>query len=175
MATEQERILAALQTAIQMEIDGKEYYLKASKESSNDLGKKLLQSMAAEEDVHKQKFKEIYDAVRGKKDWPLTDFQPNGGRRLRTIFARSIQIIDPNMKSTTTEFEAVKIALDMEIKTYEFYKVQCEEATYGAEKDFYEALAGEEREHHFILLDYYEYLKDPMGWSVVQEHRLDAG
>ena len=175
MADEQERILAALQTAIQMEIDGKEYYLKASKESSNDLGKKLLQSMAAEEDVRKQKFKEIYDAVRGEKDWPLTDFQPNGGRRLRTIFARSIQIIDPNMTSTTTEFEAVKIALDMEIKTYEFYKAQCEEATYGAEKDFYEALAGEEREHHFILLDYYEYLKDPIGWSVVQEHRLDAG
>ena len=175
MATEQDKTLAALQTAIQMEVDGKAYYLEASSKSGNELGKKLLQSLAAEEDVHRQKFEEIYSAIQGRKDWPMTDFRPDGGKRLRTIFARAIERIDPNAKGVTTELEAVEMALDMEIKTYEFYKAQGEKAIYDAEKDFYEAVAGEEREHHFILLDYYEYLKDPMGWSVVQEHRLDAG
>ena len=175
MANEQERTLAALQTAIQMEIDGKAYYLKGSSESGNELGKKLLQSQAAEEDIHRQKFEEMYNAIRGGEDWPMTDFQPNGGRKLRTIIATSIGSVTSDVKSATAELEAVKIAIDMEIKTYEFYEAQCEKATYDAEKDLYEALAGEEREHHFILRDYYEYLKDPMGWSVAQEHRLDAG
>ncbi|GAI26187.1 unnamed protein product, partial [marine sediment metagenome] len=42
--------------------------------------------------------------------------------------------------------------------------------------DFYETLAAEEREHHLILLDYYEYLKDPAGWFVKKEHpSLDGG
>ena len=56
MVTEQDKTPEALQIAIQMEIDGKEYYLRASQESSNELGKKLLQSLAAEEDIHRQKF-----------------------------------------------------------------------------------------------------------------------
>ncbi len=59
MVTEQDKTLKALQIAIQMEIDGKEYYLKAGQESSNELGKKLLESLASEEDTHRQKFEEI--------------------------------------------------------------------------------------------------------------------
>ena len=59
MATEQDKTLEALQTAIQMEIDGKEYYLKISLESSNELGGKLLASLAAEEDIHRQKLGNI--------------------------------------------------------------------------------------------------------------------
>ena len=46
----------------------------------------------------------------------------------------------------------------------------------GAEKDFYEKIAGEERGHKLILLDYYEYMKDPGGWYVKAEHTsLDGG
>ena len=39
MVTEQDRTLEALQIAVQMEIDGKEYYQKASQSSDNQLGK----------------------------------------------------------------------------------------------------------------------------------------
>jgi len=176
MVTEQDKTLEGLQIAIQMEIDGKEHYLKASKESDNELGRKLLQSLSAEEDIHRQKFEEIYEAVRSKKAWPTTDFEPDGGKRLRTIFARASEEIGTNVKVVNTEFDAIKIAMDMETKTYDFYKSQSKEAAYDAERDFYEALATEEREHHLILLDYYEYLKDPAGWFVTKEHpSLDGG
>ena len=50
MVTEQDKTLDVLQIAIRMETDGKEYYLKASRESNNELGKKLLESLATEED-----------------------------------------------------------------------------------------------------------------------------
>ncbi len=62
MKTEQYKTLGALKIAVQMEIDGKEHYLKASQKSSNELGKRLLASLAMEEDVHQQKFEEVYDA-----------------------------------------------------------------------------------------------------------------
>ncbi len=66
--------------------------------------------------------------------------------------------------------------MDMENKTYDFYKSQGKNATYDAERDFYEALAAQERGHHMVLLDYYEYLKDPAGWFVKKEHpSLDGG
>jgi len=169
METEQAKTLKALQTAIQMEIDGKEYYLKASRESSNELGKKLLQSLAAEEDVHRQKFEEIYSAISRKKTWPKTDFQPDGGKGLRTIFAKAIKEIGSNVKAPTTELDAVLTAMGMENKTYDFYTNQGKGATSDAERDFYQSLAAEEREHHQVLLDYYEYLKDPAGWFVKTE------
>ena len=176
MATEQDKTLDALRIAIQMEIDGKEYYLKASQESSNELGKKLLESLATEEDTHRQKFEEIYSAIRNKRAWPTTDFQPDGGKRLRTIFARATEGMNSNIKSLTTELDAIQTAMDLENKTYDFYKSQGGNATYDAERDFYETLAAEEREHHLILLDYYEYLKDPAGWFVKKEHpSLDGG
>ena len=54
--SEQARTMKALQTAIQMEIDGKAYYLKASQQSGNELGKKLFRTLAAEEDIHRQEF-----------------------------------------------------------------------------------------------------------------------
>ena len=170
MVTEQDKTQKALQIAIQMEIDGKEYYLKASQESSNQLGKKLLKSLAAEEDVHRQKFEEIYSALRNKKAWPETDFQPDRGKRLTTIFVRAIEEIGSKMKAPATELEAIQTAMDMENKTYDFYKNQGKNATYDAERDFYDTVAAEEREHHRVLLDYYEYLKDPAGWFVKHEH-----
>jgi len=170
MVTEQDKTLKALQIAIQMEIDGKEYYLKASRDSSNELGKKLLQSLAAAEDIHRQKFGEIYNAIRNKNFWPITDFQPDGGQGLRTIFARVTEEMSSTIKASTTELDAIQTAMDMENKTYDFYKSQGAKADYDAEKDFYQTLAAEEREHHLILLDYYEYLKNPAGWFVKKEH-----
>ena len=176
MVTEQDKTLDTLQIAIRMETDGKEYYLKTSRESNNELGKKLLESLATEEDIHRQKFEEIYNAIRSRKAWPVSDFQPDGGKRLRTIFAKTTEEMGSNIKSLTTELDAVQTAMSMENKTYDFYKSQGGSATYNAERDFYETLAAEEREHHLILLDYFEYLKDPAGWFVSKEHpSLDGG
>ena len=176
MVTEQDKTLDILKIAIQMEIDGKKFYLKASQESSNELGKKLLESLADEEDIHRQKFGEIYEAIQSKKTWPKTDFKPDGGIRLRTIFARTTEETSSDIKASATELDAVQTAMDMENKTYDFYQTQLENATHYAEREFYEALAFQEKEHHLILLDYYEFLKDPAAWFVSKEHpSLDAG
>ena len=176
MVTEQDETLKALQIAIRMEIDGKEYYLKASRESRSELGKKLLASLANEEDTHRQKFEWIYDAIRNTRKWPATEFQSGEGKNLKTIFAKATEKLGSNIKTSATELDAVQTAMDMENKTYDFYKNRGSKATYDAERDFYQTVAAEEREHHLVLLDYYEYLKDPAGWFVSKEHpSLDGG
>ena len=66
--------------------------------------------------------------------------------------------------------------MDMENKTYDFYQSQVKIATDDAERGFYQALMAQEREHQLVLLDYYEYLKDPAAWFVKTEHpSLDGG
>lgn len=170
MTDEQDKILEALKTAIQMEVEGKEFYLKASRESNNALGKKLLQSLASEEDMHQKEFNRIFDVIRNKRDWPESDFKPSGGSRLRTIFAEELKTAKSAVKATSSEIDAAQLAIDMENKSFEFYTKQSRIASYDAEKEFYNTLALEEREHSLILLDYYEYLKDPVGWLVKTEH-----
>ena len=170
MEAEQNKILEALQIAVRMEVDGKKHYEKASRSSGNQLGKELFQSLATEEDIHRQKFEEIYYSIRDKQGWPKTDFQADGGKRLRTIFAEVTETADADIKVLATELDAVKTAMDMENKTYDFYNSQAQSASHNAERDFFELLAAEEREHHLILLDYHEYLKDPAGWFVTKEH-----
>ena len=95
---------------------------------------------------------------------------------MRTIFVKAIEEISSNIKAPATELDAIQTAMNMENKTYDFYKSQGENAIYDTERGFYETLATEEREHHLILLDYCEYLKDPAGWFVKKEHpSLDGG
>ena len=153
MVTEQDKTLKALEIAIQMELDGKQYYLKTSRASSNELGKELLQSLAAEEDMHRQKFEEIYNTIRNKKAWPIADFQSDGGKGLKTIFARATEEMGSTIKAAATELDAIQTAMDMENKTYDFYKSQGKNATYDAERDFYDALSVQERVHHTVLFD----------------------
>ncbi len=176
MTSEQDKTLKGLQVAIQMEIDGKEYYLKASRESANELGKKLLEKLASEENTHRQKFEQIYNITKDKKGWPASDFQPDGGKTLRTIFARATEEMGTKTKAPKTELDSVETAMYMENKTFDYYTRQGADATHDAEREFYYAVAGEEREHYLILLDYYEYLKDPAAWFVQKEHSsLDGG
>ena len=176
MVTEQDKTLEAVQMGIHMEIDGKEYYLKVSQESSNELGKKLLGALSIEEDNHRQRFVRIYDAIREQKGWPVIILQSDGGKELRTVFAAASEEISLNVEPLSTELGAIEKAMDMENKTYDYYQSRGEQADYGAEREFYRKLSVEEKEHHRLLLDYYEYLKNPATWFVQKErHSMDGG
>ena len=92
------------------------------------------------------------------------------------MFITAAGEIGSNVTALATELDAVQTAMNMENKTYDFYKSQGKNATGDAERDFYNTLAAEEKGHHLVLLDYYEYLKDPAGWFVKTEHpSLDGG
>ena len=176
MASEQEITLAALKTSLQMEIDGKKFYEKASKSSKNQLGKELLNKLAAEEDIHRSVFQNIFNSIKNKKGWPEVTFTGDHGQGLRTIFSKAIEDMDREVKSIGTEIDAVQTAMELENKNYDFYKKRSAEATEDAEKQFYEALSMQESEHHKVLLDYYEFLKNPESWFVQKEHTsVDGG
>jgi len=176
MAEEIEKTLEALQTAVQMEIDGKEYYLKASRQSGNDLGRKLLEQLSSEEDLHRQRFEEIYGRIRDEKAWPDVQLVPGRTEVLKTLFKTESEKVGADISALQTELDAVRTAMDMENKTYDFYKAQSAMATYDAQKRFFEAIAGEERVHHALLLDYFEFLKNPQQWFTMKERpSLEAG
>lgn len=176
MVTERSSVLKALETAIHMEMDGQQFYLEASRASKNELGRQLFTSLAAEEDLHRKRFEEIYQAVRRRQDWPNPPLRHDHALDIKTIFALAVGRVGGDIKATTSELEAVQVAMDKESKSYDFYEERAGKAVYEAEKDYYQALAAEERHHYLLLVDYQEYLSDPASWFTSKEHpSLDGG
>ena len=168
MTQEQETTRKALQTAIKMEIDGKEFYKKASKASGNPMGKKLLNRLADEEDIHREVFENIYNTMGEKMGWPVAKIKHISN--LNTLMKEAAESLGKDLKPGKQEIDDVKIAMDMENKTYDFYRAHAAKATFPAEKEFYERLTVQEEEHHKILLSYFELLTDPEAWFVQMEH-----
>jgi len=170
MENEQARTIEVLQLAVQMEVDGKEFYQKASRKSSNKLAKELFRQLANEEDAHRKKFMEIYEAFKGGQNWPDVEPPSEKEKKLKSLFAEATKALGSKIKVAESELEAIKIAMDMEIRSYNLYYSRSEESTLPLKKWFYGALAAEEREHHLALLDSYEYLSDPVGWFTKREY-----
>jgi len=175
MEKEQAKIVEALKLAIQMEIDGKDFYQKSEKASSTGLGRELFQWLAGEEDKHRQRFQHIYQAIKKNETWPDVDVQPAKSDKLNTIFSSAKAARAPQIKEQSTELKAVARAMEMENRSQEFYKGQGEQATYPAERKFFVSLAAEEHGHYLALVDYREYLVDPAGWfRKAEHHSLDG-
>ncbi len=170
MGNEQARTIEVLQLAVRMEVEGKDFYHKASKKSSNKLAKELFRQLANEEDVHRKKFEEIYKALRRGQNWPDVEPPSEKGEKIKSLFAEATKALGNTFKVAESEFEAIKIAMDMEVKSYNLYYSRSKENILPVEKQFYQTLAGEERGHHLALLDSYEYLSDPTGWFTKKEH-----
>jgi rubrerythrin len=175
MAGEQQTTLAALKTSIQMEIDGKEFYLKSADSSANDLGKQLLKRLSEEEDIHRQVFEKIYKNISANLGWPEKTVSFDSGRRLKTIFAKATAAMAANPSAIPSEMDAIQTGMTMENKTYDFYVKRAGLAAFPGEKKFYEEIAAQEKEHHRILLDYYEFLTDPAAWYKFKEHQMVDG
>jgi rubrerythrin len=176
MEDEYGKTLEAIQFAIQMEIDGKQYYQKASRESGNKVGRELFEWLAAEEDKHRQRFEGIYNTIKEQKAWPEVNIQPRKGDILNTLFSEVMRASATDVKAASTELDAIAKAMEFENKTEKFYTSQGEKAVYDAERKLYTSLAAEERGHYLALVDYREYLIDPAGWFRKEEHHsLDGG
>lgn len=176
MSQEQDATIAGLKIALQMEKDGKEFYLKASKASGNELGSKLLKKLAEEEDAHREIFKNIYKAIKNKKQWPDKPFNPDSGKELKTVFSTAIENLGKDFNPVPEEKDAAQTGMDMENKTLSFYRERSARTSLESEKQFYSELIMQESEHFSILQDYYEFLTDPAGYFVKKEHpTLDGG
>lgn len=176
MKEQSEKTAQALETALQMEKEGQEFYHKAEQRSTNPLTKNLFQHLAEQETVHMQIINEIYQKISSKAGWPETETTFKHDKSLRSVFQEAIEGMDKEIKVSSGEIEALQTAMNMEDKSYSYYNSRADEAVSAVEKSFYQALTAEERGHYLALLNSYEYLTDPQAWFIKEEHwSLDGG
>lgn len=169
--------MGPLEMAIQLEMEGKAFYEAASQKSTDDLGRALFARLAQEEDFHAAKAREIAEFLyRGEEPLAIEESLDNGDH-LRAIFASARKKAGARHRSPgARELDLIKAALDVEEKSRKFYEMHGASAPTEFERRFFIALSQEERGHYLSLVDYREYLTDPVGWFTrTERHSLDGG
>lgn len=140
----------ALGEAIKLESDGKAFYAEAAEKASDPSVKAILSALADDEKDHLRRVREIYEELKNRPGWPDS----------RTMIARksgALNVFEEAGEKALASIagdgagNALKVALEMENKSADFYKKRAEEASCDAEKEFYKELISEEESHVLII------------------------
>jgi len=171
--------IEALKIAYQTELDGYDFYQKSAKNCKNRLGKVIFDSLAKEEHGHINMIKKIWDSLEKDENWPDLP-KPGKGEKLMpvefdSIFKEAEKEMDKNAEADADDIKAIKFAMDLESKGYEFYKKHEEDSDNELEKQFYAKLSAEESNHYKVLEDTFEYLSNPSEWFSKRERPIFEG
>ena len=162
----------ALGIAVQMEQEGRKYYLETAAKMTNSFAGRMFLSLAEDERRHEQIFRQMA-REEGVRPGELDEIDPEGPiKRIRVIFrevARDAAVL------VADDIEALKVAMKMEEEAFRFYSQTAGETGSPTEKEILEKIALEENEHFRILDDTLLYLTDPVKWNLKEEKPLIDG
>ncbi|MDD5647749.1 MAG: ferritin family protein [Dehalococcoidia bacterium] len=170
----QTAIIDALKYALRMELDGKKFYKLAARDSTNRVGQDLFSWLADQEELHYKRFEEIYAAIISEKGWPASSIKPPKPIRLGTLFSRLIKE-SAQPAGSKAEIGSADRAIDLEIRSRDYYRERSDKASSDSEKKFFQSISAEEQGHYLALVDYKEYISDPVDWFTRTEHHLLDG
>lgn len=154
----------ALEEAIRFETDGREFFLKAAEKAKSYFAKLIFETIAEEELGHIKRVKDIYDRSKAS-DTQISSSPVPKKSHLENIFQKAKESIEPNLIANADELEAIRLAIQLEIKGHEFYKRLAEDASNEYEKVFYHQLAEEESNHFSILHQVEEIVMKSTGFG----------
>lgn len=159
----------AIEIAIRMETDAISFYTKATEKAKNPVGKKMFLTITEDEKRHLEMLSQIFKGL----DVKLKDISPM--KNIKTVFETMRDKMMERVEATSDELEAFKIAMDMEKKGVEFYKVVASEAKADKEKALFERLVHEEEQHYSVFANTYFFLSKTGNWFMWEEHSIVDG
>ncbi|MEA1965020.1 MAG: ferritin family protein [Candidatus Aerophobetes bacterium] len=163
-----------IRTAIKMEEDGIDFYHKAAKKTSHPFGKRMFLSFAEDEKKHLTVLRNIL------ADLKFSDFDRFFGEKkprekIKTVFREVKSELKERIAANPDELEALKIGMNMESESVEFYKNALKKSWGSQLRAFFKRLIEEEKEHYQLLETTRSYLKDSGDWFLWEERGLLDG
>jgi rubrerythrin len=175
MGSKTEERIKALEIALNNESKERDFYLQHSERTQNSLGKLMFASIASDEEEHYRRIMELHKKLISDGKWPETIPIKVKETEVKAVFNKMGEWVEKSAKADADDKEAIKIAMNFETKGELFYSKLAQEVENPMEKNFYEFLAGMEREHRLSLEDTYEFFEDPAGWYRIKEkHHIDG-
>ncbi len=164
----QEYMLQALKDALQMEVEGREFYLQAAKKVKSEGVREILEYLAESEKYHMEKFNEIYQSLQKDPQWTesMAAFNPPRHEPYVCVLAMTKDRQETGGKD---DLEALRTALKMEECGIDYYTKLARETNIPLARRFFMSVAHEERGHYLTLMDMHNYLTLPEDWFYVTE------
>jgi len=159
----------AIETAIKMETDAMKFYREAVGKTTHPLGKRIFEGFVVDEMRHLKMLQDIMNDL----DIEVQFVHPK--QDIKTIFSELKDEMMQRVTATSSEKDAVKIALDFERGGYHFYEKAAQEAQGEKEKKLFEVLTLEEKRHYELLENTHRFLEDTGDWFMWEEHGILEG
>lgn len=163
-----EYMLQALKDALQMELEGRQFYLEAAKKVQNPGVRQIFEYLAESEKYHISKFNEIYLGLSKDPTWnaSMAAFNPPQHEPYVCVLAM-------NQAEQGTggqdDLQALRTGLKMEECSIDYYTKLARETHNPLARRFFMSVAHEERGHYLTLMDMHNYLTLPEDWFYVKQ------
>jgi len=167
-----------LRQAVQMEIDGREYYSKVAQSTRNPLARHTFETLAREEDRHRSYFEAYYAAAAAGEGLPAMEEvgveAVNRVARAETVFARaSAEVGEVFVEADLPD--AYAHAMEMERRTIEFYQGLRDKLEAEAVRQFLDFIVDQERQHLELLSRSLDVVNEPEAWFFDEERWVVEG
>ncbi|MFQ6097120.1 MAG: ferritin family protein [Armatimonadota bacterium] len=167
MATSRQDVV---QAALQLERDGRKFYLDAASKAANDVARSWFESFADDELRHIEWIQQL-SAGEGTVNRAKKEMYS----RLSGIFRDAPETARRAALESENDMEAIRLATAMEEKSVAAYVKWAEESEDQDLRDLCNVLADYERLHVDLLQNAAQYLSDPAEWFRQEERWIVEG
>jgi rubrerythrin len=167
MPTSKEDIV---QAALQLERDGRNFYLKSAGKAATDIAREWFESFAKDELRHMEWIEQL-SATQGTAGAAKKELY----KRLSGIFANAPETVRKAAMESEQDLEAIQLAIGMEERSVAAYVKWAGEAETEDMRRTCNVLADYERYHRELLENTTQYIDDPAEWFRQQERWFVEG
>ncbi|AMQ19457.1 ferritin-like domain-containing protein [Thermococcus peptonophilus] len=154
--------LEALALALEVEKNELKFYLKLARKAKDERAKKMFLFLAKEEAEHWDLFEgKFVEMLIEKCELPAVDKE----------LAEKLVVKEPE---NLTEVDAVKVGMEQEKLTWEFYEKAAKEAEHESVRRLFEELAKIEKAHYELLKAQYDSVMKTGIWMDYQDFSLEV-
>jgi len=165
-------VAEAIKAAIDLERNGRKFYLDAEQKTEHDSGKKMFRMLADEEALHLATFERMLDASGSFPNWrelvkgyPAARQVPAFGRRGSP---KRIAV------ANASDLEALRMAMHQENSAIAFYEKVAPQAGDEGTKAVFDFVRQQEVFHYNLLQAEYDNLTNTGFWFDSAEFRMDG-
>lgn len=158
--------LEILERAMGIEHEGRQFYLKAAQTTHDKKGQEMFGTLADDEQKHYDLIKRQHTALSSESRWISSpEVKPVDIGLDKPLFPRGREALKKAAITKSSDWDALLFGLDIETRSYDFYRRAASETGDPLGKQMFEFLAGQERSHWDILMMRYDGLFGPMSWQ----------
>jgi len=177
METGYQAALKAIEGAIQMEVEGRDFYVTASQKVTWPEGKQTLLDLAKDEEEHIRILKAEHASLVDGKDWITAEtVAPRmAEEKPIKVFERDDAKIAGMIDDWANSEDVLDVAIRNEYNSAQYYIQQLSLATNPEAKRIFQWLVTEEKGHQKTLMDYALYIGAHSEWLLERERPLLEG